>query len=41
VRIELGRGFALGPDIVTRLDLVPGISEAALSLVAPREFRVR
>jgi DNA polymerase-3 subunit alpha len=41
VRIELGRGFALGPDIVTRLNLVPGISEAALSLEAPREFRVR
>ncbi|ABF52895.1 DNA polymerase III subunit alpha [Sphingopyxis alaskensis] len=41
VRIELGRGFVLGPDIVARLDLVAGISEAALSLVAPREFRVR
>ncbi len=41
VRIELGRSFALGPDTVSRLEMVPGVGEAALSLVAPREFRVR
>lgn len=41
VRIELGRGFALGPDTVSRLEMVAGVTEAALSLVAPREFRVR
>jgi DNA polymerase-3 subunit alpha len=41
VRIELGRGFALNPDTVARLDMVTGIADAALSLVGPREFRVR
>ena len=41
VRIELGRGFALNPDTVARLDMVTGIADAALTLVAPREFRVR
>jgi DNA polymerase-3 subunit alpha len=41
IRIELGRGFALGPDTVSRLDMIAGISDPALSLVAPREFRVR
>ncbi len=41
VRIELGRNFALGPDTVSRLEMVAGVAEAALSLVAPREFRVR
>ncbi|ALJ12753.1 DNA polymerase III subunit alpha [Sphingopyxis macrogoltabida] len=41
VRIELGRRFALGPDVVARLDMIGGVTEAALSLVAPREFRVR
>jgi len=41
VRIELGRGFALGPDVVSRLEMIAGVSDAALSLVAPREFRVR
>ena len=41
IRIELGRGFALGPDTVSRLEMVAGVTEAALSLVAPREFRVR
>ncbi|PKP98154.1 MAG: DNA polymerase III subunit alpha [Alphaproteobacteria bacterium HGW-Alphaproteobacteria-13] len=41
VRIELGRRFALGPDVVSRLEMIAGVSEAALSLVAPREFRVR
>ena len=41
VRVELGRGFALGPDVVSRLEMIAGVSDAALSLVAPREFRVR
>lgn len=41
IRIELGRNFALGPDTVSRLDMVAGVAEPALSLVAPREFRVR
>ena len=41
VRIELGRGFALSPDTVARLDMVAGVSDAVLSLAAPREFRVR
>ena len=41
LRIELGRGFALGPDTVSRLDMITGVTEPALSLVAPREFRVR
>ncbi len=41
IRIELGRGFALGPDTVSRLDIIAGVTEPALSLVAPREFRVR
>ena len=41
LRIELGRRFALGPDTVSRLEMVAGITEPALSLVAPREFRVR
>ncbi|WP_338425415.1 DNA polymerase III subunit alpha [Sphingopyxis kveilinensis] len=41
LRIELGRGFALTPDTVARLDMVTGVADAALSLVAPREFRVR
>ena len=39
--IELGRRFALGPDTVSRLEMVAGVTEPALSLVAPREFRVR
>ena len=41
IRIELGRRFALGPDTVSRLDMIAGVTETALSLVAPREFRVR
>ena len=41
IRIELGRGFALGPDTVSRLDMIAGVTQPALSLVAPREFRVR
>ena len=41
LRIELGRGFALGPDTVSRLDMIAGVTGPALSLVAPREFRVR
>jgi DNA polymerase-3 subunit alpha len=41
IRIELGRSFALGPDTVSRLEMVAGVAETALSLVAPREFRVR
>ncbi|MCA0207694.1 MAG: DNA polymerase III subunit alpha [Proteobacteria bacterium] len=41
IRIELGRSFALGPDTVSRLDMIAGVTETALSLVAPREFRVR
>ncbi|MBA3940858.1 MAG: DNA polymerase III subunit alpha [Sphingopyxis sp.] len=41
IEITLGRNFALGPDLVARFDMITGISEAALSLVAPRDFRVR
>ena len=41
IRIELGRGFALGPDTVSRLQMVAGVTEVALSLVPPRDFRVR
>ncbi len=41
IHVELGRGFALGPDTVARLEMVAGVSEAALSLVAQRDFRVR
>ncbi|ALH80229.1 DNA polymerase III subunit alpha [Sphingopyxis macrogoltabida] len=41
IRVELGRRFALGPDVVARLDMIGGVTDAALSLVAPREFRVR
>ncbi|SBV32959.1 DNA polymerase III subunit alpha [uncultured Sphingopyxis sp.] len=41
IRIDLGRGFALGPDAVSRLDMIAGVAEPALSLVAPREFRAR
>jgi len=41
IQVELGRGFALGPDTVSRLEMVAGVSEAALSLVAQRDFRVR
>jgi len=41
IHVELGRGFALGPDTVSRLEMVAGVSEAALSLVAQRDFRVR
>ncbi|HWT42835.1 MAG TPA: DNA polymerase III subunit alpha [Sphingopyxis sp.] len=41
IRIELGRSFALGPDTVSRLNMIAGVAETALSLVAPREFRVR
>ena len=41
IRIELGRGFALGPDTVSRLQMVAGVTDVALSLVPPRDFRVR
>ncbi|HMO77387.1 MAG TPA: DNA polymerase III subunit alpha, partial [Sphingopyxis sp.] len=41
IRIDLGRRFVLDPDLVARLDLVAGITGPALSLVPPREFRVR
>ena len=41
IRIELGNRFALGPDTVSRLEMVAGVTEAALTLVAPRDFRVR
>ncbi|OWR01465.1 DNA polymerase III subunit alpha [Sphingopyxis witflariensis] len=39
--LDLGRGFALGPDAVSRLEMVAGITEVGLSLSTPREFRVR
>ncbi|MDX8358460.1 DNA polymerase III subunit alpha [Sphingopyxis terrae] len=41
IRIELGRGFALGPDTVSRLQMVAGVTDVALSLVPPRDFRIR
>lgn len=41
IRIELGRGFALGPDTVSRFQMVAGVTDVALSLVPPRDFRVR
>ena len=41
VRVELGRSFALGPDTVSRLEMIAGVTEPALSLVAPRDFRAR
>lgn len=41
VRVELGRSFALGPDCVSRLGMVAGVTDATLSLVAPRDFRAR
>ena len=41
IRIDLGRGFALGPDTAARLDMVAGVSDVELSLAAPREFRAR
>jgi DNA polymerase-3 subunit alpha len=41
LRLNLGRGFALGPDVVARLDMVPGVSETMLSLFTPRDFRAR
>ncbi|MDK2761253.1 MAG: DNA polymerase III subunit alpha [Sphingopyxis sp.] len=41
VRIELGRGFALSPDTVARIEMIAGVADVALSLVAPRDFRVR
>ncbi|MDZ3831514.1 MAG: DNA polymerase III subunit alpha [Sphingopyxis sp.] len=41
IRIELGRRFVLNPDLVARLDTVAGIVDPRLSLVAPKDFRVR
>ncbi|MBL0914883.1 MAG: hypothetical protein IBJ13_05040, partial [Sphingopyxis sp.] len=41
IRIELGSRFALGPDTVSRIEMITGVAEPALSLVAPRDFRVR
>ncbi|PZQ20445.1 MAG: DNA polymerase III subunit alpha, partial [Sphingopyxis macrogoltabida] len=41
VRILLGRGFVLDPDLVARLERVPGVTEVRLALVAPRDFRAR
>ena len=41
VVMELGRTFVLNPDVVARLDMVPGISAAQLSLIAQRDFRSR
>jgi DNA polymerase-3 subunit alpha len=37
----LGRNFALNPDVVARLEMMAGVSEPALSLIASRDFRVR
>lgn len=41
IRINLGRRFALDPDLVARLELVAGVVEPRLSLAAPKDFRVR
>ena len=41
IRINLGRRFALDPDLVARLETVAGVTDPKLSLVAPRDFRVR
>lgn len=41
IRINLGRRFALDPDLVARLELVAGVAEPRLSLAAPKDFRVR
>ncbi len=41
IRINLGRRFALNPDLVARLELVAGVIEPKLSLAAPKDFRVR
>ena len=41
LRISLGRGFALGPDVVSRFEMVTGVSDVALSLFTPKDFRAR
>ena len=41
IRINLGRRFALDPDLVARLETVAGVTDPKLSLVAPHDFRVR
>ncbi len=41
IRIRLGRNFALNPDVVARLEMMTGVSEPALSLYTPGDFRVR
>ena len=41
VQINLGRRFALDPDLVARLEMVSGIVGPKLSLVPPKDFRVR
>jgi len=41
IRIRLGRNFALNPDVVARLEMMAGVSDPALSLYTPRDFRVR
>ena len=41
IHVELGRGFALGPDTVARLEMVAGVTEAALALIVQRDFRNR
>jgi DNA polymerase-3 subunit alpha len=41
LRINLGRGFALGPDVVSRFEMIAGVSDVALSLFTPKDFRAR
>ncbi|WP_077147914.1 DNA polymerase III subunit alpha [Sphingopyxis sp. KK2] len=41
IQINLGRRFALDPDLVARLETVAGIAVPKLSLVPPKDFRVR
>ncbi len=41
IQINLGRRFALDPDLVARLETVAGIAAPKLSLVPPKDFRVR
>ena len=41
IGIDLGRNFALNPDVMSRLEMIGGVSDVALALVPPRDFRVR
>jgi DNA polymerase-3 subunit alpha len=41
IRVNLGKRFLLGPDLLARVEVIAGLRDAQLSLVQAKDFRMR